>query len=670
MSSVDVVIPCYNYARYLEFCVGTILSQRDVDVRVLIVDDKSTDDTPAICAKLAAADPRVSFVRNEVNLGLIGTANRGIMDWASAEYYTLISADDALSPGALARATQVLDAYPDVGFVLGRALVITDDVTPAIPADTINARCQILSGRAFLQRNFDSGNPAPSPAVVLRTKLQHKLGGYHSAMRHTSDMEMWMRFALHGNVGVIRDVQSLYRWHGSNMTLQFDAIKDRRERLATIAVVAENGGAEAPGFAEGVHAMKRRFAREAYWEAGEAFERGDEKVCAEGIAFAEALDPAIRNAPIAWRFRAKKLMGRSVARLARGAFVKAKRAVGGEPERPWFQIHTQLGWWPDPSELIEQPLFKGEIAPGQKPSAPAPQLSFVICTRNRVSMMPGCLDSLLAATRAAPDVSVEIVVVDNGSTDGTAAAVEQWASANAIPVRVVPEPRAGLSIARNAGFSAARGDILVFTDDDCRVAPDYIAHLIRAHAAYSGPAIIGGRVELGDARDLPMTIKTDKEAAVFDGVDAGAFVIGSNLTLNRAAWTKVGLMDERLGAGTPLHASEETDYIHRAYLAGVPILYAPELCVYHFHGRRTAPEIKKLWRGYSIGNGALFAKYFGTPFMRQFRWNLKNALKEALNRTQLRPDMGMTYRAMVLGNIEGMALYWWGSLRGRGTRKS
>ena len=45
MSSVDVVVPCYNYGRYLRACVGSILSQRDVDVRVLIIDDKSSDDS-------------------------------------------------------------------------------------------------------------------------------------------------------------------------------------------------------------------------------------------------------------------------------------------------------------------------------------------------------------------------------------------------------------------------------------------------------------------------------------------------------------------------------------------------------------------------------------------------------------------------------------------------
>src|SRR5262249_29253788 len=94
MTSVDVVVPCYNYARYLEDCVNSVLSQRDVDLRVLIIDDASPDNTPTVAKRLAATDRRVTYMRNDVNLGLVGTSNRGVIDWACAEYTALISADD------------------------------------------------------------------------------------------------------------------------------------------------------------------------------------------------------------------------------------------------------------------------------------------------------------------------------------------------------------------------------------------------------------------------------------------------------------------------------------------------------------------------------------------------------------------------------------------------
>ena len=97
--SVSVIVPCYRYADVLEGCVSSILEQEDVDVRVLILDDCSPDDTPAVASRLAAADPRVEYRRNEQNLGLIGTANAGLQ-WADGDYVVLISADDVLVPGA------------------------------------------------------------------------------------------------------------------------------------------------------------------------------------------------------------------------------------------------------------------------------------------------------------------------------------------------------------------------------------------------------------------------------------------------------------------------------------------------------------------------------------------------------------------------------------------
>src|SRR5208282_3202982 len=127
MCSVDVVVPCYNYANFLPRCVQSILSQRDVEVRVLIVDDASPDNTAEVAARLAAQDSRVKVLRHEQNHGLVKTANDGVIDWACAEYTVLISADDVLTPGSLARAVNVMNKHPEVGMTYGMALVVADE---------------------------------------------------------------------------------------------------------------------------------------------------------------------------------------------------------------------------------------------------------------------------------------------------------------------------------------------------------------------------------------------------------------------------------------------------------------------------------------------------------------------------------------------------------------
>ncbi|MFP3675053.1 glycosyltransferase family A protein, partial [Bacillus sp. SIMBA_031] len=94
-----VVVPCYNYGRYLPDAVHSALSQDGVDVEVIIVDDASTDDTAAVAHRLASADARISVVIHEDNQGHISTYNDGLSR-AAQRYVTLLSADVLIAPGA------------------------------------------------------------------------------------------------------------------------------------------------------------------------------------------------------------------------------------------------------------------------------------------------------------------------------------------------------------------------------------------------------------------------------------------------------------------------------------------------------------------------------------------------------------------------------------------
>ena len=110
--SVSVVIPCYQYGHFLPDCVRSVLDQEGVDVRVLIIDDASPDDSAEVALRLAADDQRVEARVHEVNQGHIATYNEGLLGWADGDYSVLISADDLMTPGSLARATAVMEADP------------------------------------------------------------------------------------------------------------------------------------------------------------------------------------------------------------------------------------------------------------------------------------------------------------------------------------------------------------------------------------------------------------------------------------------------------------------------------------------------------------------------------------------------------------------------------
>ena len=109
MSSIDVVIPCYSYGRYLSEAVHSVLSQGVEAVRVLIIDDASPDDSAEIAGDLARQDARITFHRHPVNRGHIRTYNEGI-EWAGADCLLLLSADDYLLPGSLKRALGLMDS--------------------------------------------------------------------------------------------------------------------------------------------------------------------------------------------------------------------------------------------------------------------------------------------------------------------------------------------------------------------------------------------------------------------------------------------------------------------------------------------------------------------------------------------------------------------------------
>jgi FkbM family methyltransferase len=351
VSTVDVVVPCYNYGRYLKGCVDSALSQRDVDVRVLIIDDASPDNTPAVAEQLAAADKRVSYVRNEVNLGLIPTANKGVIDWATADYVVLLSADDALTPGSLARATKLLDARPDVVLTYGMALMMHDGGQELATGDPRDPEFAVVPGALFLRRMFEYGNAVPSPCAVMRTSVQHRIAGYNPLFKHTSDVDMWMRAAAVGSIGVVNAVQGLYRWHESNMSAAYmlRPVGDRAEVLATCEEFFKVHGKEFPEAGKWLKLMKRRFADESILIASKSFGPRGDKTWRDTLEFAKKCQPRNGGSAARWKFLWRSI-GRHASTLTRHVLNAMGLRFNPVPtynRKSWYDHGMQIGWWPE-----------------------------------------------------------------------------------------------------------------------------------------------------------------------------------------------------------------------------------------------------------------------------------------------------------------------------------
>lgn len=294
--------------------------------------------------------------------------------------------------------------------------------------------------------------------------------------------------------------------------------------------------------------------------------------------------------------------------------------------------------------------------------------SFIICTRNRAAALQDCLRSIEAAAKAHPRCNIELVVVDNGSTDGTAHLLPRLAASSALPLTVVSEARRGLAAARNAGMAQARGKILVFVDDDIRLDRRYLRDLERHYATGDACIIRGGRVELGDPADLPFTIKTSPARERFTrATHPGGFIQGCNMTMHSEVAALVGSFDERFGAGAALHAAEDTDFLLRAHLLDIPIEYVPDMAVFHHHGRRTQRAIRSIYANYNIGNGGLYAKHArNAPWLlRHLYWTGRSAWRECFGGPYFDAGLRLSYWPMVAMNLAGALKFMALALLGR-----
>jgi glycosyltransferase involved in cell wall biosynthesis len=121
---VTFIVPCYNYARYLPDCLGSILRQEgSFDFEIILIDDASTDDTAEVIA--SCRDPRVRAFTHAVNVGHAGTISEGLR-LARGEYVARIDPDDRYRTDYLARVIPVFEAHPEVGLVYGDVALIDE----------------------------------------------------------------------------------------------------------------------------------------------------------------------------------------------------------------------------------------------------------------------------------------------------------------------------------------------------------------------------------------------------------------------------------------------------------------------------------------------------------------------------------------------------------------
>jgi GT2 family glycosyltransferase len=272
------------------------------------------------------------------------------------------------------------------------------------------------------------------------------------------------------------------------------------------------------------------------------------------------------------------------------------------------EIGEEIGRWLERSGARESSIAARKERPQRE------EVSIVVATFDRPDDLRACLRSLVAQASARPR---EIIVVDNHPASGlTKPVVDEFPE-----VRLASESRQGLSYARNAGIAQSSGAIIVATDDDVVMNPDWLEKLL-APFERDDVMIVTGNV-------LPAQLDTRAQQLFehygglgrgFERVEAGGEWFGSwyreavptwhlGATANAAfratifSHPRIGLLDPALGAGTPTGCSEDTDLFYRVLAAGFTIVYEPTAFVWHHH-RRDMRALRRQLYAYSKGHVA------------------------------------------------------------------
>ncbi|MBC7841200.1 MAG: glycosyltransferase family 2 protein [Gemmatimonadaceae bacterium] len=267
----------------------------------------------------------------------------------------------------------------------------------------------------------------------------------------------------------------------------------------------------------------------------------------------------------------------------------------------------------------------------------------IILPTIRAGTLADAIEAILRQT----DDNWELIVVPQGDEAAMLRMLDGYRDRDP-RIRYVHTPKKNLSHARNVGMPSALGEIIAFTDDDCEVAPDWIAVMRELFIQNPDIHYLGGEV-VAQPNAQPWRISTCPAAHVINAkyfplrdnwrAPAGFYMIGANISLRREIAEKVGPFDDVFGAGAQFGSCEDQDFGLRAEALGIGFMTSKRLVVNHTTGRRVGfRSFVKHQRAYARGRGAWLAKLrlWGHPVVPLFE--AKPSLMGQAKGSVTRPD--------------------------------
>jgi glycosyltransferase involved in cell wall biosynthesis len=222
MALVQVIIPAYNVAPFIRATIDSVINQKFTNWEAIILDDCSTDGTPKIALEYANADSRISFIKNETNLGMMANWNKGI-SLCNAKYFIKLDADDLLHPNSLKEAVHILENDQNIGMVVSNFKEIDEygnhNHNQAIFAD-FDLHNQGKFSALDLVRKGPNGMFSYGISIqgilLIRTSVLEKAGPYLPFL--WGDQEMWFRLGSICSFFYIPEILYFYRKRNNSST--------------------------------------------------------------------------------------------------------------------------------------------------------------------------------------------------------------------------------------------------------------------------------------------------------------------------------------------------------------------------------------------------------------------------------------------------------------------
>lgn len=222
---VSVLVPVYKpRPEYLRECIESILSQTFKDFELLLLDDCPADQTAEQLIR-GYDDPRIKYVRNQVNLGISASRNK-LIDMAQGEYLAVMDHDDISLPDRLAKQVAYMDAHPEVGVISGQVLKIPQNKPSQNPITNHDIKLALMTVCVLSH-----------PASMIRKSVlvAHNIR-YEEEFSPAEDYALWCRLLPHTAFYNLPDVVLKYRWHESN-TSKVQNSRMSKEAIAVRAFV-------------------------------------------------------------------------------------------------------------------------------------------------------------------------------------------------------------------------------------------------------------------------------------------------------------------------------------------------------------------------------------------------------------------------------------------------